>query len=308
MTPLVTVVIPTRNRCDDVVVAARSALNQTFLDLEVVVVIDGADATSHQALTALRDPRLRIIQLDQSVGGSEARNVGARAARSEWIAFLDDDDQWLPEKIARQHSLAQTSGSKNTLVACRFLFRETGRPDRISPKLLPSGKQSISEYPFAPHSGFQTSVFFCSRQLLLNVPFIAGLPGLQDVDWFLRVMGVQDVNLLVAPEALSIYNSPAARTTVTRNLTWEACFAWAAQNRRLMTGRAYSLFIVRVCVRRAVEQHSGLSAFVRLFTACMFDGSPNITILALFVARYFLSDDLRWMLRHPFGHLRNLVD
>ncbi len=307
MNVIVSAVIPTRNRPVESLAAVRSALAQTFRDLEAVVVIDGPDAATREALKSVNDPRLRVIELDHSVGGSEARNVGARAARGEWVALLDDDDEWLPEKIAKQYALAEASGSKRTLVASRFLFRESGIRDRVSPERLPSDRESISEYPFAPHSGFQTSVFFCGRQLLLDVPFIAGLPGLQDVDWFLRVMKVPDVKLMIAAEPLSIYNSPKGRATVTKNLTWQTSLAWAGKNRRLMTGRAYSLFIVRVCVRRAVDQKSGMRAFVRLFTACVFSGSASIAVLALFLARYFLSDDLRALLRQPLGRLRNLT-
>jgi glycosyltransferase involved in cell wall biosynthesis len=305
--PTVSVVIPTRNRPGEALVAVRSALGQTFPDLEVIVVVDGPDVSTREAIEGVRDPRLRVVELDRSVGGSEARNVGARAANGRWIALLDDDDEWLPSKIASQLMLAETSAAKNVLIASRFFFREAGKPERIGPQRLPSGKHSISEYPFAPHSGFQTSVFLCSRQLMIDVPFTPGLSGLQDVDWFLRVMAVPDVQLMVVPEPLSIYNSPAGRATVTRRLKWETCLDWAAENRRLMTGRAYSLFIIRVCVPRAVEQNSGVKSFFKLFTACMLRGSADLELLVLFLARYFLSDQLREVFRRPFGNSRNVA-
>src|ERR1700758_1632604 len=98
--PLVSAVIPTRNRPDLVCRAVRSALAQTYPNIEVIVVIDGPDPVSFASLEVLGDPRIRIIALKESVGGSEARNTGAREAKGSYIALLDDDDEWLPEKIA----------------------------------------------------------------------------------------------------------------------------------------------------------------------------------------------------------------
>ncbi|MGB9514059.1 MAG: glycosyltransferase family 2 protein, partial [Candidatus Acidiferrum sp.] len=103
---LVTAVIPTRNRHQLVTHAVRSALRQTYRNLEVVVVIDGADPKTEESLSRLADSRLRVIALPESSGPAAARNIGVAAARGEWIAFLDDDDQWLPEKIELQMAIA----------------------------------------------------------------------------------------------------------------------------------------------------------------------------------------------------------
>jgi glycosyltransferase involved in cell wall biosynthesis len=78
-------VIPTCNRPLLVHRAVRSALAQTYREIEVVVVIDGPHRESCSALEAIQDDRLRVICLSQSVGGAEARNVGVQAPRGEWI-------------------------------------------------------------------------------------------------------------------------------------------------------------------------------------------------------------------------------
>ena len=94
----VSAVIPTRGRPELLRRAVRSALAQTLRDIEVVVVIDGPDPVTHGVLQELaqQDSRLRVLALPSSVGGSDARNRGVDAAAGEWIAFLDDDDEWLP--------------------------------------------------------------------------------------------------------------------------------------------------------------------------------------------------------------------
>lgn len=301
--PTVSVVIPTRNRPELVCQAVRSVLAQTYSDFEVVVVVDGPDPATVDALNGLGDPRVRVVALAENVGGAEARNVGARDARGGWIALLDDDDEWLPGKLEAQMQLARQSGTNKVLVVSRFLFRKSGRPDVVSPKILPRDRSRISEYPFASHSGFQTSVFVCSRELFLKVPFVKGLPGMQDIDWFLRVMADPEVQILVAPEPLSIYNSPVGRQTITTGLTWEKPLTWAQNNRHLMTPRAYSLFVVRSCVEKAVEQRSGLRGFWTLFRECMFRGSPDLHIIFLFFSRYTLTDERRHLIRAWFRRL-----
>src|SRR5271156_4184413 len=97
-TPLISVVIPTRNRPELLIRAVRSALIQTYDSIEVVVVIDGRDQASVEALSEVSDARLRFIELEQSGGGNPARNIGVSAAKGNWVALLDDDDEWLPDK------------------------------------------------------------------------------------------------------------------------------------------------------------------------------------------------------------------
>ena len=96
--PLVSVVIPTRNRPRLVLRAVASAMRQTYRTLQIVVVVDGPDTESVIALREVQDARIKIVALHENVGGSEARNVGVRESSGNWIAFLDDDDEWLPEK------------------------------------------------------------------------------------------------------------------------------------------------------------------------------------------------------------------
>src|SRR5438105_11417977 len=95
----VSVAIPTRGRPRQIVCAVRSALWQTHAPLEVIVVVDGADPQTTEALETIDDARLRVVVQAQHVGGSEARNIGIRSSRGAWIAFLDDDDEWLPRKL-----------------------------------------------------------------------------------------------------------------------------------------------------------------------------------------------------------------
>jgi glycosyltransferase involved in cell wall biosynthesis len=98
--PCVSVIIPTYNRAALVAEAVASVLAQTWRDFEVLVVDDGS--TDHTA-TALAPfaGQVRVVRRPSRGGVSAARNRGIAAARGQWLAFLDSDDLWLPEKLSR---------------------------------------------------------------------------------------------------------------------------------------------------------------------------------------------------------------
>jgi glycosyltransferase involved in cell wall biosynthesis len=98
----VSVVVPTRDRAQTVVRAVTSVLAQEQVELEVIAVDDGSRDDSALVLAGLGEPRLRVLRNERSVGVAGARNRGIGAARMPWIAFLDDDDVWAPDKLRRQ--------------------------------------------------------------------------------------------------------------------------------------------------------------------------------------------------------------
>ncbi|MGJ3245672.1 MAG: glycosyltransferase family 2 protein [Elainellaceae cyanobacterium] len=93
--PQLSIIIPTHNRPHLLPLAVQSALNQTYQNLEVVVV----DDASSELAQLPEDPRLRVIRLEMGVGGAGARNVGTQSARGRWVTYLDDDDCLLPHMV-----------------------------------------------------------------------------------------------------------------------------------------------------------------------------------------------------------------
>ncbi len=108
-TPLVSVVMPLHNAADRVMEGVRSVQGQSLADWELLVVDDASTDDSGARVEALaaEDARIRVLRLECNGGPAVARNAGIRAARGRYIAFLDSDDAWAPDKLARQVALME---------------------------------------------------------------------------------------------------------------------------------------------------------------------------------------------------------
>ncbi len=290
--PLVSAVIPTRNRPELVRRAVRSVLNQTCERLEAVVVVDGPDPATLAVLRDLGDPRVRIIALEKSVGGSEARNIGVVAAAGQWIALLDDDDEWLPEKVSAQLLLATQELDDLVVIVSNFISSSL-RGDRLMPVRSLRAGEAFSEYLFTLYCGYQTSTYFCSRRLFLEVPFTRGLKGCQDLDWILRIMAHPGVRLRGAMKALSVYHVAELRPCVSRGFNWESCLEWGRSQKQLMTERAYSLFVFSQCVPKAMLEPFSLRAFFVLLREYLIAGRPDVWTSTRLIARFLLPENVR---------------
>lgn len=122
MNPRVSVIMPAY-RCEKTVEnSIRSALSQTVPEIEVIVANDASDDGLTEILDRLqkKDARLRVIQIRENIGVADTRNRGIEAAEAEWIAFLDSDDQWEPDKLEKQLRKAEETGAAllYTAAAC----------------------------------------------------------------------------------------------------------------------------------------------------------------------------------------------
>jgi glycosyltransferase involved in cell wall biosynthesis len=105
------VVIPTHDRKDLLLRTLHSVLAQQGVELEVLVVDDGSTDGTERLVRSLGDERVDVIRHEAPRGVARARNAGAELARGSWIALLDDDDLWAPDKLARQLIAARQAGS-----------------------------------------------------------------------------------------------------------------------------------------------------------------------------------------------------
>jgi glycosyltransferase involved in cell wall biosynthesis len=290
--PLITAVIPTRGRADIVARAVRSALNQTYPLVEAIVVVDGPDPVTVAALKAIDEPRLRVIALAENVGGSEARNIGVRAARGNWIALLDDDDQWFPDKLAAQMAVADMS-VRHFLVTCRRLERQPGRPDVLAPRRGLRAGEDVSEYMFYPEDrqhhicGPQTSGFLATKELFLAVPFSKGLKCHQDWDWYLRAMHNEATVAVMVDEPLYVMDVEPERPRMTQIARWQFSLDWVEARKNLFTSRAYRSVLINECMFRCEDTTHRTQTFKKLLSLCRSSGKLRSEDL-LAAAKWYL--------------------
>src|SRR5262245_48858715 len=109
--PSVSVVIPTLGRWGLLEKAVRAAREQAGAQVQVVIALDGAEATAqYPAIDYLQGDDVVVLPCPHKRGVSAARNAGLEAAEGEWVALLDDDDLWAPEKLSRQLAAAAAGG------------------------------------------------------------------------------------------------------------------------------------------------------------------------------------------------------
>lgn len=183
---LVSVIIPTYNRCALLRRALESVQAQTHAELEILVVDDGSTDDTEDMVRALDDERIQFFPSKLNGGGGMARWRGAEAATGSYLAYLDSDDYWLPEKIDRQLAALRASGfAEGVVVNPPLVEREGQRYVVAQPALGPD--QHVADYIYCSGFTLQTSCFFLPAALGKRVRFNPELGVNQDTDYMLRL-------------------------------------------------------------------------------------------------------------------------
>lgn len=127
---MVSIVMPAYNAAKTIRASIESIQAQTFQDWELIVIDDGSkdDTASLVAEVALEDHRIRFLQNEKNSGASYTRNRAIELATGEWIAFLDSDDLWKPEKLEKQLALAQAQPEMVVCYTASSFMDDEGKP------------------------------------------------------------------------------------------------------------------------------------------------------------------------------------
>lgn len=200
---MVSVVIPTHNRSDLIARAIKSVQNQTYKDLEIIIVSDGSTDDTKSVVESLAqdDNRMRFIEYHPAKGGNVARNTGIEASNGEYIAFLDDDDEWLPEKLEKQVAVMESDASVGLVyTGVRIIY--------VNEKVSYNSKSRVcgdlSKTILLDNYIGTTSTVMLKKSLISKTGmFDVELRALQDYDLWIRVC--QHCNVGVVPEELINY-------------------------------------------------------------------------------------------------------
>jgi glycosyltransferase involved in cell wall biosynthesis len=232
--PLFTIVVPVYNRAHLIGRTLQSVLDQTCQDFEIVVVDDGSKDDIEAAISGIGDPRIRLIRQENG-GGGAARNNGIEHAIGQYIAFLDSDDLFMPDKLeryAREFPLPDNAVLYSSMNVDRGVDKYWIRPDRP----ITDG-EDVGEYLFCANQLIQTSTLVVPAPLAKRVKFDPGLRRGQDLDFCIRLQRAGAAfRMLNEPLTIWFDDTEAGRTSYVKG--YETSLNWLTRAEPLLTRKA----------------------------------------------------------------------
>jgi glycosyltransferase involved in cell wall biosynthesis len=296
--PRVSVVIATWRRPDRIVRAVESALAQTVRDIEVIVAVERDDPETLAALATIADSRVRAIVNPEKRGPGVARDTGARAALGAWVAFLDDDDDWLPAKLEKQLAAAQGQGDVIVMTQSRVLWPGGSF---VRPSVPYDPAQPIDEWLFDRRTWLgggdamlQTSSLMMPRRLFDTLGFGTS----QHEEWELAIRAVKQHGYRLVTVAEPLVNYVAGN-----RYPWAGSVRWAEAVRDVTTPRARAGFLLTV-VPQGIQSPGRTRAFLSLLRAAGRDEQPSPKQLFAWALIWAVPHGARYRLRAALGRLR----
>jgi len=268
--------------------AVASVLIQSFADLELIVVIDGPNPETVAALANITDSRVRILQNEKALGAAEARNVGVAAARGDWVAFLDDDDQWVADKIECQ--LAAAGSQINSIIVSCLSKIMTPNGQYIWPRRIYDNLTPIDDYLFDRKSLFKGEATLQTSSLLMPRTLFNSLKFRQvhdDWDLVLRAVKHKNARIITVAKALVVLHPDEERDSLSTTFPWRRSLEWIEENRPQISRRAYSGFCLTVVGNQAAKA-GDYSALPMLLYRAFRRGSPRPVHIVLYFTFWLL--------------------
>lgn len=234
----VSVVIPTYNRAAMIREALKSLQLQTIQDFEIIVVDDCSEDDTKQVIEGIEDSRLLYIRHDKNSGGASARNTGIRAATGEFIAFLDSDDQWRPEKLEKQ--LQVLSGDSG--IGAVYTGFNAMNGDLLLWKSVPIHRGELIDRLMAYNCIDTTSSIVVRKELLCEIEgFDESLPSCQDWDLYIRLAGRTRIDFVKEPLVL-FQQHPGERITTNNSAVIKGHMLMYGKHKQLAQERGKYVF------------------------------------------------------------------
>ncbi len=196
MAGLVSIIMPSYNTAPYIAESIQSVLNQTYKDWELIIVDDCSTDNTDEVVDSFLDNRIKYLKNEINSGAAASRNKALREAKGKWIAFLDSDDLWMPEKLEKQIHFMEEKGYYFTFTDYRICvngkwlqFVNTG-PDKVN-------KRRMYDYCY-----FSTITVMYDREKVGLIQ-IADLKKNNDYAMWLKV--IEKCNAYRLPECLSFY-------------------------------------------------------------------------------------------------------
>ena len=179
----VSVIIPTYNRESTILKSVYSVLNQSYKEIEVIIVDDGSTDTTLKKLKNINDERLKVVTQNH-LGACIARNKGICESKGYYIAFQDSDDYWYPDKLEKQ--VVDLEKNDSDINFCKMITKSDQQDDYITPDFEINKSFKYTERLLISNF-ISTQTILIKTSVAKRYDFDAELPRFQDWDWVLNI-------------------------------------------------------------------------------------------------------------------------
>ena len=210
--PLVSIIIPTYNRAHLIGRAIETALGQAYQNIEIIVIDDASSDETSKEMDKLKDERIKYIRHINNKGPAAARTTGIRAARGTYIAFLDSDDEWLPEKLEKQIKIMEGTSPEVGVIytGCRRIMK--GKEYYIPNSKIRKKEGYIFNTVLRFYMIYMSSVVIKSDVFRSVGLFDEGLPAIAEWDLWIRISKQYLFKYINEQLVISYYTSKSMST------------------------------------------------------------------------------------------------
>ena len=274
--PLVSVIIPTKNRCRLLVRAIESVWEQTWKNMEVIVVNDNSTDDTAAVLEEKYGERITVFHNKESQGGAVARNQGIAQAKGKYIAFLDDDDTWVAEKTETQINALELNPAASVITCSYYSIHANGR-------------KNIVRVSFNPELLLQdnylggASMYLATKENLEKIGgFTPGLRSGQDWDLLIRLYEIGQIQVTDIP-LVNYYEHNEARITNLMSSYLGRRDIFLAYRNRMQSEQKIKVLSELIFYRIRLKKEKSLFQIRRLF---VFMGKVPYPFFLRLLARY----------------------
>ncbi|HIF9499020.1 TPA: glycosyltransferase family 2 protein [Photobacterium damselae] len=260
--PLVSVIIPTYNSSLFIGNAITSVLNQSYKNLEVIIVDDlssDADRLKNicdKIFSEYNFTNYTIFLSKEKIFGGGARNYGVEISSGEYIAFLDSDDSWFSDKLSLQLMSLNSCTQYNTVVFTSLYRGTTIEKSEILPKLPYVPNSSIADYIFFKEQIVQTSTLLMRKDTFNQYKFDSSLIRHQDFDLVIRMS--DKVNFIQIEKPLVFWKEESDFSTIKKGASFDFCKKFIIGHRVNLSKKSYSFYLSRTLLSTAVKNNRKL--------------------------------------------------
>ena len=221
---MISVVIPSYNRAKTIRMAVDSVLNQTYRDIELIIIDDASTDETGDIITRIADERIRYLRLEQRSGACNARNIGALSAKGEFIAFQDSDDKWCLDKLEKQYRFMVDKNLDFSFCGMTRIMLENPNRKYYYPNVdMDDNKDYFDQLLYLNRVGTQT--IMCKRECFEKIHFDITLKRFQDWDFALQAARFYSIGYLRESLVNSfVHNDSISKCGLANKNAWKSLY------------------------------------------------------------------------------------